>query len=86
MSTPASPVYVFGEARTPIYHWPGHFRHLLDTPTRGQHVYVTACGKVVWRATRENSGPWRYDDDAVRLRADWAAKIGRPCGNCERAR
>lgn len=84
----ASPVYVFGEHRAPVYHRVGELRTVIDTPARKQEVLHTACGMVVWRGTfnrGENVG-WRFVDHALRIRQDWAEKIGRPCANCERAR
>ena len=84
----ASPVYVFGEARAPVYHRTGELRVVLDTPKAKVEVLLTACGRVVWRGqfNRDENVGWRYMDYARRLRHDWAAKIGRPCANCERAR
>lgn len=74
----ALPVYVFGEPPVPAYH---RFGHTKVTPD-GREL-VTACGRTIswWDAESK-----RMVGNAIRIRTDWAEKIGRPCTKCERAR
>ena len=71
--TNASPVYVFGEVKRPVYHLAGGW-------SNEQRGVVTACGKVIY-AQVENG---HFRDRATRMRFDWVQQIegARLCRKC----
>ena len=67
----ATPVYVAREVAVPVYHLPGGAR-------RADGNVRTLYGLVIY----EWVAPTHIRDRMIRLRLDWARKIGVPCIRC----